>query len=70
MSMPDPETLDAGDEPLPARLRAAREASGLTQAQVAAELGVSRPLLIAIERGAREVSPAELIKLAKFTADR
>jgi Zn-dependent peptidase ImmA (M78 family)/DNA-binding XRE family transcriptional regulator len=66
MSMPDPEALDVGDESLLARLRAAREASGLTQAQVAAELGVSRPLLIAIERGAREVSPVELIKLANI----
>jgi Zn-dependent peptidase ImmA (M78 family)/transcriptional regulator with XRE-family HTH domain len=64
MSMPDSEALDVGTEPLPARLRAAREASGLTQAQAAAELGVSRPLLIAIERGTREVSPVELIKLA------
>jgi len=66
MAMPDPETLDVGDESLPARLRAAREASGMTQAQVAAELGVSRPLLIAIERGSREVSPVELIKLANI----
>ena len=66
MSMPDPEAPDVGDESLPARLRAAREASGLTQAQVAAELGVSRPLLIAIERGTREVSPVELAKLANI----
>lgn len=50
--------------PLAARLRAAREARGLTQAQAAVELGVSRPLLIAMEKGSREVQPAELVKLA------
>lgn len=59
-----PEALDISSESLPTRLRAAREESGLTQAQVAAELGVSRPLLIAIEKGAREASPSELVKLA------
>ncbi|HET8661769.1 MAG TPA: XRE family transcriptional regulator [Micromonosporaceae bacterium] len=57
---------DAGQAPVAARLRAAREAAGLTQAQAAVELGVSRPLLIAIERGAREPQPAELVKLAQI----
>jgi Zn-dependent peptidase ImmA (M78 family)/DNA-binding XRE family transcriptional regulator len=42
----------------------ARDAVGLTQAQVAADLGVSRPLLIAIEKGTREPSAAELVRLA------
>lgn len=51
-------------ESLAIRLRAAREARGLTQAQAAAELGVSRPLLIAIEKGTREASPQELVRLA------
>jgi Zn-dependent peptidase ImmA (M78 family)/DNA-binding XRE family transcriptional regulator len=46
------------------RLRAAREARGLTQAQAAAELDVSRPLLIAIEKGTRQASPHELARLA------
>src|SRR5262249_7805359 len=32
----------------------------------AAELGVSRPLLIAIEKGARDVTPGELVKLAEI----
>jgi Zn-dependent peptidase ImmA (M78 family)/DNA-binding XRE family transcriptional regulator len=50
--------------PLAVRLRAAREARGLTQAQAAAELGVSRPLLIGIEKGTREASPQELVRLA------
>lgn len=64
MSVLDPETLGVSSESLPTRLRAAREESGLTQAQAAAELGVSRPLLIAIEKGSREVSPNELVRLA------
>lgn len=58
------EEHDSPSESLALRLRSAREARGLTQAQVAAELGVSRPLLIAIERGGREVSPDELVRLA------
>jgi Zn-dependent peptidase ImmA (M78 family)/DNA-binding XRE family transcriptional regulator len=51
---------------LASRLRAARESSGLTQMQVAAELGVSRPLLIAIEKGTREVTPDELVRFAEI----
>jgi Zn-dependent peptidase ImmA (M78 family)/DNA-binding XRE family transcriptional regulator len=57
---------DSDGGPLGARLRAAREARGLTQAQAAAELQVSRPLLIAVERGSRQVQPEELIKLARL----
>ncbi len=52
--------------PLTLRLRAAREARSLTQAQAAAELGVSRPLLIAIEKGTRQATPAELARLAEI----
>jgi Zn-dependent peptidase ImmA (M78 family)/DNA-binding XRE family transcriptional regulator len=48
------------------RLRAARESIGLTQAQAAIELGVSRPLLIAIEKGNRAPTPEELVKLAEI----
>jgi Zn-dependent peptidase ImmA (M78 family)/DNA-binding XRE family transcriptional regulator len=57
---------DTESGPLGARLRAAREARALTQAQAAAELQVSRPLLIAMEKGSREVQPEELIKLARL----
>jgi Zn-dependent peptidase ImmA (M78 family)/transcriptional regulator with XRE-family HTH domain len=49
---------------LAARLRAARNGIGLTQEAVAKSLGVSRPLLVAIEQGQREVRPAELVQLA------
>jgi Zn-dependent peptidase ImmA (M78 family)/DNA-binding XRE family transcriptional regulator len=48
------------------RLRAARESRGLTQAQAASELGVSRPLLIAIEKGTRDANPEEIVKLAEI----
>ena len=64
-SYPDLEQ-DDGTTVQALRLRAARESSGLTQAQAAAELGVSRPLLIAIEKGTREVSPEELVRLAEI----
>lgn len=57
---------DSGAAVLAARLRSARESSGLTQAQAAAELGVSRPLLIAIEKGTREPSPGELVRLGEI----
>ena len=55
-----------GAAALAARLRAARESKGLTQAQAASELGVSRPLLIGIEKGTRQASPEEIVKLAEI----
>src|SRR6266446_6767151 len=61
-----PDDNDTGGKPLALQLRAARESSGLTQAQAAAELGVSRPLLISIEKGTREVKPEELVRLAEM----
>ena len=51
---------------LAARLRAARVAAGLTQQAAADALGVSRPLLVAMEKGAREVRPEELLVLARL----
>jgi Zn-dependent peptidase ImmA (M78 family)/DNA-binding XRE family transcriptional regulator len=53
-------------EALATRIRSARETARLTQAQVAAELGVSRPTLISMEKGTRAVSSTELIKLAEL----
>lgn len=47
-----------------ARLLEARKAAGLTQQEAAAQLGVSRPTLIAIEKGTRQTKPEELVKLA------
>lgn len=66
MSLLHSHAVEVDGSSLSARLRSAREEAGLTQAHAAAQLGVSRPLLIAIEKGAREVAPAELVKLAKI----
>lgn len=46
------------------RLKAAREACGLTQEQVAQRLGVSRPTVTQMELGNRPVTSLELEKLA------
>ena len=46
------------------RSRKARLAVGLTQASAATQIGVSRPTLIAIEKGTRQVKPGELDSLA------
>ncbi len=51
-------------EELARRLRAAREACGLRQEDVARHLGVSRPTVAQIEAGNRAVSSLELDKLA------
>jgi Zn-dependent peptidase ImmA (M78 family)/transcriptional regulator with XRE-family HTH domain len=46
------------------RIRAAREACGMTQEDAAKQLGVSRPTFVQIEGGNRSVSSLELDKLA------
>ena len=46
------------------RIRAAREASRMTQDEVAKHLGVSRPTVVQIEAGNRSVSSLELDQLA------
>src|SRR6058998_774762 len=46
------------------RIRAAREARGMTQDEVAKRLGLSRPTVVQIEAGNRSVSSLELDKLA------
>jgi Zn-dependent peptidase ImmA (M78 family)/transcriptional regulator with XRE-family HTH domain len=58
--------MTSTDTTLPARLRAARQSVGVTQQQAATALGVSRPLLVAIEKGTREVRPDELAALASL----
>lgn len=57
--------LEQGPE-LAARLRAARRASGLPQQAAADALGVSRPLIVAIEQGTRAIHPSELVTLARL----
>lgn len=56
--------IDKAD--LAGRLRAARAAMGLTQGQVADSLSLARTTLVAIERGERQVRPAELVALAEL----
>jgi Zn-dependent peptidase ImmA (M78 family)/DNA-binding XRE family transcriptional regulator len=48
------------------RLRIARVTAGKTQDEVSNEIGVSRPTLVAIERGQRKVRSDELDKLSKL----
>jgi transcriptional regulator with XRE-family HTH domain len=43
-----------------------RKSNGLSQAELAKEIGVSRPTLIAIEKGERDISLGELKKISKF----
>lgn len=50
-------------EPLPQLLKAFRKAAGLTQADVAARLGVTQQTVSALERNAETVSTARLMKL-------
>jgi transcriptional regulator with XRE-family HTH domain len=49
-----------------ARLRDARLAMGLTQADVADALGLSRPTLAAVEKGTRKITGLELRRLARL----
>jgi Zn-dependent peptidase ImmA (M78 family)/DNA-binding XRE family transcriptional regulator len=48
------------------RLQDARKARGLTQQEVANELGIARTTVTAIEQGERKVRPEELIQLARL----
>lgn len=49
---------------IPARLRAAREAAGLSQGQVARLMNMHRPTISEMEAGNRRISAEELAKLA------
>ena len=55
----DPRTLGL-------RLQEARKAAGLTQQDVAAQLGMARTTLVAIEKGERRIVPHELLQLASL----
>lgn len=50
---------------LGARLRMARESRRYTQQQIAERLGMSRTTMVAIEKGERQLKPAELVRLAE-----
>jgi transcriptional regulator with XRE-family HTH domain len=49
-----------------ARLRQARDSAGLSQAQVATLMGLSRPAITEMENETRRVSAGELLALAKL----
>lgn len=57
---------DTTREQIAARLRQAREASGLSQGQVAKFLNLHRPTVTEIEAGRRRVSGEELKKMANL----
>jgi transcriptional regulator with XRE-family HTH domain len=48
------------------RLREAREAAGLTQAQVAAKLGKPQSYVSKVELGERRIDPVELARFAEI----
>ncbi len=48
------------------RLQEARKARGLTQEEVATELGTARTTITAIEKGERRVQPQELLRLSEL----
>jgi Zn-dependent peptidase ImmA (M78 family)/DNA-binding XRE family transcriptional regulator len=48
------------------RLRAAREAAGLTQEEAGRRLGIARTAMVQLERGSRSVSGIELVGLARL----
>lgn len=58
------DAIDLGG--LSERLVAARKAAGITQEAAAANLGMSRPTFIAIEKGTRRPKPDELVKLTEL----
>lgn len=52
------------------RLRRARDDRGLTQAEVAQELGIARTTVVAIESGERKLRPEEMVRLAELYGQR
>lgn len=57
---------DEARKRLAGRLKDAREASGISQEEVAASLGLPRPAISQIENGHRRVEALELARLAKL----
>lgn len=49
----------------PEAVRWAREKAGLTQTQLAKRAGLARTLVVEIEAGTRNATPANLLKLAE-----
>jgi len=57
---------EGGREQIANRLRAAREAAGLSQGQVAKLLELHRPTISEVEAGRRRVSGEELVRFAEL----
>ncbi len=66
MSQDKPDSTDEQRLLLAQRLREAREYVGLSQEDVAAALGISRPAVTNIEAGTRKVEAVELDKLSQL----
>lgn len=64
--MSDPQDAQNEHQVVAARLRDARLAVGLTQADSATALGISRPAVAALEKGSRKVTGLELRRLARL----
>lgn len=62
----DDGTVSGGVEGFPARLRAAREAAGQSQRDVAAAIGVAQPQVARYERGGRHPEYPAAARLAAF----
>ena len=52
--------------PIPARVKAARIKRGLTQAQLAEQIGKQRPWIAAIENGSRDLTRVEVNAVARL----
>lgn len=66
MSQEKSDSADEQRSALAQRLREAREYVGLSQEDVAATLGISRPAVTNIEAGVRKVEAVELDKLSQL----
>jgi len=63
--MTNPERAPARLHHSPEAVRWARERAGLTQTQLAERAGLARTLVVEIEGGTRNATPANLLKLAE-----
>lgn len=63
--MPNPERAPLRLHHEPEAVRWARDKAGLTQTQLAERAGIARTLLVEIEAGTRNLTPANLLKVAE-----
>jgi transcriptional regulator with XRE-family HTH domain len=70
MNMESKDLEEIDPRVLGARLQDARRSAGLTQQAVADQMEMARTTIVAIEKGDRRISSAELIRFAKLTSAR